>query len=350
MITPRFTVDQDEEFLHIDIKISNIRFSAQAIEMVVNENLFVFSLPPYYLRLRFSCNLIEDERAHSEFVSKEEKIRIRIPKLNKGEVFPDLDLTAKLLARMNEPTAVSASTIEQNKQRGPLIQEMDDSPAGTQDGNIDQNQRNLMQIEQEATNFNWEVEQKLPDLVPPTSASSDGGQSTQKQKYGFNDQYSDMIEVSLSNGNDINDLSAPETMTADDRVMERLIKENIKFDPEYYANDYLTLKYMPDETALTSVLKWKSPYKKLFLKFQKENKSQEDNGTVSSGPQVPEVTFDEKEQTLMRDLPNKSYFIEDPRPLYYTLISILYAYFYELRSNEGDLTVESGWTVETLIL
>lgn len=54
MLTPRFELNQDEEFVYIKIHISNIRFSAAAIEMVVNENVFVFSLPPYYLRDRKS--------------------------------------------------------------------------------------------------------------------------------------------------------------------------------------------------------------------------------------------------------------------------------------------------------
>ena len=53
MITPFFTISQDDEFIYIDVKISHIRFSAPNIEMTVENELFVFSLPPYYLRLRF---------------------------------------------------------------------------------------------------------------------------------------------------------------------------------------------------------------------------------------------------------------------------------------------------------
>jgi len=67
MLTPRFELDQNDEFVYIKIHIPNIRFSAAAIEMVINDNVFVFSLPPYYLRLRFPKSLIENEDATSEY-------------------------------------------------------------------------------------------------------------------------------------------------------------------------------------------------------------------------------------------------------------------------------------------
>ncbi|ODV84217.1 hypothetical protein CANARDRAFT_8894 [[Candida] arabinofermentans NRRL YB-2248] len=331
MITPSFTVSQDDEFLYIKVMISNIRFSAQAIEMVVDDNVFIFSLAPYYLRLRFSNSLIDDERSHSEFVPHEECISVKIPKLNTGEFFKDLDLTAKLLARLNEPTATpSQANIAQSGTgaiKRPLIEEVGST--------TETYEHDLQKIEQEAEDFNWEVEQKLPELMGGVSDTAKLTQTT----YGFNNQYSGMLEMSLSNGNDINDLSSPDTLDVDARIMERMINENIKFDPEYYANDYLTAKYFPEDTNIKEILDWKLPMKKLFLKFQQSKH----NGETQN--EFVDIEFDKEETERMNNLPRKSYLVDDLKSLYYTIVCILYSYSYELRSNMGETTVESGWVV-----
>ncbi|QPG74965.1 hypothetical protein FOA43_002304 [Brettanomyces nanus] len=332
MLTPRFTVDQDDEFVYITIKLSTIRFSAHNVEMVVNDKLFIFALPPYYLRLRFPGSLEEDERATSKFVSKEECIKVRVAKKTKGENFPDLDLTAKLLARLNEPTNQSISE-SHNYKSTTLIEEIESNENGA--NHVINN--HMSDIAREAENFNWEVEQKSAEEM-------DVNMGTEHPKYGFNNQYSDMLEATVSNGNDINELAEPDGLKSDDRVVQRLIKENLKFDPEYYANEYLTAKYTPEESRIREILKWESPYKSIFLKLQREPKQKRDLDHVTSVA----ITFSQKEQDLMRDLPKKSYLIDDPRPIYYTIICLLYAYCYEIRSNEGDSTVESGWTIGKL--
>ena len=103
MLTPRFTCHQDDEFVYIDIKVSHIRFDAVGVQIVVENELFVFSLSPYYLRLRFPHALNDDEeRSNAQYDSKEECIHVKIPKLNHGEFFPDLELSARLLARSGE--------------------------------------------------------------------------------------------------------------------------------------------------------------------------------------------------------------------------------------------------------
>lgn len=328
MLTPRFELDQDEQYVYIKVFIANIRFSAAAIEMVVNDNVFVFSLPPYYLRLRFPKMLVENEDAHSEFVPKEECIKIRVPKLNKGEFFPDLDLGAKLLARMNEPSdPKTLSDPNSSKPKG-LIEELDISE------NLDISglpNRQYTQLEQEAMDYDWEIPQTLPTPMTDLKASV---------KYGFNNQYSDYLTPSLANGNDINEISDPDHLQPDDRIMERLIKENIKFDMEYYANDYITVKYLTateggtDESGIMGALKFISPFARLY----NDGKSKKNMG----------VEFSKEEQDLMTNLPRKSYLIEDPRPLYYTILCILFAYSYELRSFQGEMTIESAWTIGKL--
>ncbi|GMM27605.1 Hsp90 cochaperone [Martiniozyma asiatica (nom. inval.)] len=318
MLTPRFEVSQDEEFIYVKIHISNIRFSAAAVEMVVNDSVFIFSLPPYYLRLRFPNSLIEDERATSEFVPREECIKCRVPKLNKGEDFKDLDLTAKLLARLGEPTATTAANL--NLKKPFLIEELDT------DSN--ENDSRVSQVEQEALNYDWEVPQMMPSLETSLDTTV---------KYGFNNQYSEQLTPSLENGNDINELSAPDNLKPDDRIMERMIKENIKFDMEYYANDYITAKYLPEESSasgLANALLMKSSFQNAF--------------ESNSSKEHVDIKFTQEEHDKMADLPRRSYIIDDPRPIYYSAMCILFGYAYELRSFDSEVNVESAWCIGKL--
>ncbi|GME66593.1 unnamed protein product [[Candida] boidinii] len=381
MLTPFFKCSQDEEYVYIDVKISNIRFSAPALEMVIEENLFIFALPPYYLRLRFPHKLIDDEeRSRAEFKSSESIIAIRVPKLNKGEDFPDLDLSAKLLARANDNQLevedspvlnsllinesikkdLGSNTAMQSEKR-PLIQEIDIPQFNEKQ--VESVTEQMHTIENEASTFNWEIEQKLPDEVPNLTELSNVA------KYGFNNQYSNMIDISLANGNDINELSKPDVMNPDDRIIERVIKENLKFDPEFYANDYLTIKYKNDESIdddkmYSSIMSWKPIWKRKYnawSKTQQENKAKietlknsQDSVMASENTTLPKldmhvnVDFTSEEEKLMLDLPKKSYILDDPRPTYYTIVSLLFAYSFDLRENEGDHTVESAWSIGKL--
>lgn len=349
MITPFFTINQDDEFIFIDVKISHIRFSSQNIEMIVDNELFIFSLSPYYLRIRLPFSCIDDERSHAEFDSKTESVKIKIPKLNKGEFFPDLDLTTKLLARStNEadegPLLKETNSLESNNAQPkeenapkPLIQELDVN------NDISGTSTNLEESIAEGEKFNWEIAQSMPN-----PEEENFHMSITTNKYGFNNQYSSMLGVSIANGNDINELGDPEKTPASDRIIERLIKENIKFDVEYYAADYIMEKYpSPDDDKLfKNLIDWKSPITKKFMKWYK---AQQD-APAENREQIMPVEFSKSEQEKMMNLPRKSYLIDESyKPqLLALLISLLFSYHFELRETEGDHTIESAWTIGKL--
>lgn len=333
MITPFFTISQDDEFIFIDVKVSHIRFNAQSIEMVVQDELFIFALPPYYLRLRLPFRCVDDERSHAAYDSKSECVKIKIGKETKGQFFPDLDLTTKLLARLNESEGKEKDA--KNRGAGPLIQELD----------IDNNDiatSNSAAIT-EGEKFDWEVSQteaeqpkNLVEVAPDF-------------KYGFNNTFSEIIGVSVSNGNDINELGDPEHTLLADRINERLIKENIKFDPEYYAADYIMAKYPSpdDDKNFKQLIDWKSPTTKKFMKWYKAQQELSEDARES----IMNVEFSKEEQEKLLDLPRKSYLIEDPviqKQLLLLLISLLFAYHFDMRETEGDHNIESAWTVGKL--
>ncbi|CAD6619215.1 XXYS1_4_G0054950.mRNA.1.CDS.1 [Saccharomyces cerevisiae] len=331
MITPRFSITQDEEFIFLKIFISNIRFSAVGLEIIIQENMIIFHLSPYYLRLRFPHELIDDERSTAQYDSKDECINVKVAKLNKNEYFEDLDLPTKLLARQGDLAGADALTenADAKKAQKPLIQEVET------DGVSNNIKDDVKTIGQMGEGFNWEIEQKM-------DSSTNNG--ILKTKYGFDNLYDTVISVSTSNGNDINELDEPEHTDANDRVIERLRKENLKFDPEYYVSEYMTHKYGNEEdleiNGIKELLKFTPSIVKQYLQWYKD----------STNPNlVMPVEFTDEEQKQMQDnLPKKSYLVEDIKPLYVTILSILFSYVFEQIENEGTHTTESAWTMGKL--
>lgn len=330
MITPKFKITQDDEYLYIKIDVSSLRFNAAALEMVVEENVFVFHLSPYYLRLRFPHSLVDDERSNAKYESKDESIDIKLPKEVKSQFFEDLDIPTKLLARHGD--ILGASNVESSsadsRQKGPLIQEI-----GGEENN--DNDHRIESLEEQGEAFDWEIEQKPAE-------STDG---LLKTKYGFDNLYDSMVSVSIANGNDINELDDPEHTGSNDRVKERLEKEKLKFDAEYYVSEHMIYKYAsPEEleiNGIKEVLKNTPPVVKHYLKWYKSTEERE-----STMP----IEFSDKEQTQMQNnIPHKEYLIQDPKTPYITILNILFGYIFEQIENDGIHNTESAWTIGRLV-
>ncbi|ODQ67219.1 box H/ACA snoRNP assembly protein Shq1 [Nadsonia fulvescens var. elongata DSM 6958] len=310
MITPLFQVRQDDEFVYIDIKAPHIR--APNIEMVVDKDLFIFSLHPYYLRLRFPHKVLDDERANASYDLGKSTVAVKLPKENKGEEFEDLDMTSKLLARSTNVSEIGTSS-------APLIEEMNQSEP-------EESMERRKEIFEQAEEFNWELPQDIP-ADPKLFFQAN---------YGFDDKYNGIIGVSLSNGNDINEVYDIEKLKAEERKLQRIANENERFDIEYYLADLF------DNPMIEEILEWKSPYTVEFLKWQKS--LQVSSETPSSANVYP-VKFSTEEQTKMTELPKKTYILTNPKYTYLNVISILFAYAYDNRTTNGDSSVESPWTI-----
>lgn len=327
MITPRFTVSQDDEYILIDVKVSSIRFSAAGMEMVVDGNVFIFHLSPYYLRLRFPHNLVDDERATAEYKITSESIYIKLPKEEKGKYFDDLDFPTKLLAR--EGDLIGADKLSEankdNVSKGPLIQEIGSSSSNNE----------AKEIGAMGESFNWEIEQTMQDAT---------SSSLLHAKYGFDSSFDTVISISITNGNDINELDEPEKASPNERVQERIRKENLKFDAEYYVSEYMTSKYGNDEdfeiNGIKQLLKFTPPMVKQYLKWYK---------SVDNKDAIMAIEFTDKEQEQMqKNLPKKEYLVQDLKKLYVTILNLLFSYNFEQIENEGIHQTESAWTIGKL--
>lgn len=327
MITPKFSVTQDDQFVYVDVQISTIRFNAAGLEMVAEGNLFVFNLSPYYLRLRFPYEVVDDERATAKYQAQNESIHIQLPKLEEGKFFEDLDVPTKLLARHGD--LIGADNVSQQKADAarPLIQELGSDQKNTK-------KENLESISAVGEAFSWEIEQSLEEP----------GSGLLSVKYGFDDSYDSVIGVSISNGNDINELDDPEHTCANDRVIERLRKEDLKFDPEYYVSEFMVQRYAePDDLEINGIkqlLAYTPPIVKEYLKWYKK--------AIDKNAVMP-VEFTEQEQNQMQsNIPRKEYLVSNPKRLYITLLSILFAYTFELIETESNHNTESAWSIGKL--
>ncbi len=238
MLTPMFSLRQDEEYLHIQLKTPFIK--SQDVEMDVDGNEFRFYAKPYFLRylvmqihsffrLHLSGNVVEDGRESAKFDVATGTMDISLPKETKGEEFKDLDLLTKLLT--------SPSQTETKKPLIEIVASRDFPPEQTMEeaGNhVGLAAKYSVEDKQpKITSSDLLFQQKLPE--EPSLASA---------KYGFNNSYQGFGRQVAELGNDVVEMDNVDQSFPPDRRAMRLVQEDLKFDPDHYlydVADYCTL-------------------------------------------------------------------------------------------------------------
>ncbi|KAF5101819.1 hypothetical protein D0Z00_000681 [Geotrichum galactomycetum] len=298
MITPKFSIRQDANRLYITIYLPHIRASTD-IEFQVDSNVFIFSLSPYYLRLRFSHALLNDEdervidnetlKSTLNYNASDCTVEISIAKETPGQEFEDLDLLTKLLARAKNPDHRAPSSSGDVPR--PLIQEIGGDNNNPSNQDID---AHFSRLQSEAEEFDWELPQTLP------TEEEDAVNVTGKAQYGFNRQYSGEIGVTMATGaNDVNEYPEPEQSVPGQRAEFRAQLEALAFDADYYLADTF------DNPDIAELIRWKSPTNELFSQFIANNNNNDDL-----------IKFTEEEQQAMTRLPKKQYFLDNPKRIY----------------------------------
>lgn len=90
--------------------------------------------------------------------------------------------------------------------------------------------------------------------------------------YGFNNQYSGYFQHVHETANEINDITEPEKSTIDSRRHERIEIEDLKFDEDHYAMDFIS------EADIQHLLKYKTIWHKELRRIQKNNTKDSGNG------------------------------------------------------------------------
>lgn len=307
MITPKFDITQDDLHLFIKVHISNIRFSTGNLDISINNNLVNFSLLPYYLRLTFnegedlmseedivSQNMIQEvgqatqleQPFECRLLSEDDVVEIKLFKRNKNQVFLDLDNHLRLLNR-NEAVGKSMLNIvgKGGDKGNVLIQEVDD------------NTNDIPLLSQLGETFDWQIKQNVNE------------NTMNRNKIGFSNKYpSDCMIASIHNNNEINEVAEAVLLnqSADfetELILLRNYRDNLKFDADYYMNDYITFKYGSvnermkedlDINGILEILNYIPLEIKVFLRWVKMRGSPK--------PQFKDlIAFNEFEQEQMRD-------------------------------------------------
>ncbi|KAF8631428.1 hypothetical protein AX17_005105 [Amanita inopinata Kibby_2008] len=302
MITPRFSCSQSDHFVFLSIYCPSIR--AADLEIHVHDSLFTLHINPYFLRLSFPHNVLDDDASSAKYDPTTGYLEIKLTKEVKGLHFEDLDLLARLLA----PRPPAAS---------PSIQVLSSSTTSV-DNELAGKTAALTLERQEildAARNDWQLPQ-----VPESPAI----ETSLQKHYGFLNMHSGYFKHATHTENEVNELGADaEICTIHERGRRRIRHENEKFDAEHYMADYA------DDAIVQEFLAWEHPYL-----------TDDDN-----------VHFTDEENLAMLNLPRKEYLStqQQTHDLYLTLVTFLFSYAYDSRTTQHDPTPESAWTLCNLI-
>ncbi|CAG8625242.1 15496_t:CDS:2, partial [Dentiscutata heterogama] len=220
------------------------------------------------------------------------------------------------------------NNLEQNKKfNKPLIQEIIDK-------SDDPETQKIRKLIEEANTFDWELPQQLPnekDIFPVTAS------------YGFNGLYSGYFTHVQETCNEIIEITDIENSTFESRRRDRIKAEDDKFDPDHYIADFM------DVQEIKHLIKYKANWTKLLKRIQviknnadvndvkeslRDTMAESKFASVATNDENNKDTdiilkFTEKETSMMMNLPNKSC-------------------NYNHRVYEGEITVESSWTIGKL--
>ncbi|KAJ1367568.1 hypothetical protein KIN20_028506 [Parelaphostrongylus tenuis] len=95
MITPSFSIVQDEKWLIFTIRAPYAKIAD--VEIEYGDDIFMFSAPPYYLRVHLPREVEDDGSGTASYDSSLGEFTVHVPKRHVGEDFPRLDMITELL-------------------------------------------------------------------------------------------------------------------------------------------------------------------------------------------------------------------------------------------------------------
>ncbi|KAH8117495.1 SHQ1-domain-containing protein [Phellopilus nigrolimitatus] len=339
MITPRFTCSQTAAAVVVRIYVPAVRGfhiltwaparQASDVELHVDGSLFSVHISPYFLRLDFPGEIVEDDASCAAYDPASGNLTVTLTKAIPGEDFKDLDVLAKLLAppKRDEPAPQPAIEVldSEDAEEVPQTAEIDLAEATKQ---LSLDQREVLQ----AAENDWQIPQQTPQSPLPYSV-----QISTERRYGFLNAYTGYFSHVALTENEVNELGdEAEKLTEEERRLRRLKHEEEKWDEEYYMADFV------DDEYIQEIIAYRPP---------------------PEAPCSPDLSnplvFTEEENAEMLRLPRKECkysFLESEdlatplqkHGLYLTLMSILFSYAYDARTTQNDPTPESAWTICSL--
>jgi protein SHQ1 len=344
-IVPKFSIDQNDEYVLVTIRVPYVKVSAA--ELVTDGTEFTFYCKPYLLKLSFPYEFEgEDERCKATYDPDNENgtLVAYLPKKVHGQVFPELDLTTKLLqARkdkdnldmQDDPAAPSIEVLSS-------IENEDEYPSDVDNNNSE-------------------------EVISP------GIVTNRVQYYGFNNRYCSMFKNLKDHIKEIFELENPETSSHVSRRLQRLMKENELFDGTRYLGDLFGCE---EDDIFLEAMKYEPFWNEQWNIWKSERSADSKSATTALADTVQETSggssgmetavaaveptqsdrknnafnmiggFSDIESEIMsHSLPRKQYIIatgsREERSLLLGLADVLFAFCYEYRITMGEFNVES---------
>eukprot|EP00043_Microstomoeca_roanoka_P018334 m.195463 g.195463 ORF g.195463 m.195463 type:complete len:602 (-) comp16803_c0_seq1:301-2106(-) len=351
MLTPEFSLTQDEWHVYVTIRAPYVKVSE--VDWLVEGNLFQFHVAPYFLRLTFDGELIEDERAKAQYDIDKSEFVVTLPKVEAG-MFPNLDMQTLLMSRrqkqqherrqqrqQGEPDQAGDADSSRMTHARPGIQVLSSEEFG-EEPLPEGEEENEDDLEDD---YDWEVEQTLHEepLFGP-----------QGFPYGFDLKYSGTLSKLQQELPDITMLADPDNTSPSQRRSLRILHEDESFSLDHYLGDFA------EQESIQHLVEYQTRWRRYLdslgesrdilqqqwlLHTGIESQEPSQAGTVDQRRDVP---FREKELEAMRQLRRVEVLATSvPRALL-SVLDIVCAFLYENRVTEGEFTVESGWTIRTL--
>uniref|UniRef100_A0A7N9APK2 Protein SHQ1 homolog n=1 Tax=Mastacembelus armatus TaxID=205130 RepID=A0A7N9APK2_9TELE len=298
MITPAFDLSQDPNYLILNIRVPYTKTSE--FDLYIDGTDFKFYAKPYFLRLSLPGRIVEDGKEKAKFDIDKGLFSLWVPKETPGEHFEGLQMLTSLLAPKGSRSAKSL---------------VEDVKGCSQSMAEDE--------EEDEEEFDWQIEQ---EVYKETSEE----ELRALQKYGFGNQRCGVFARLQEELSDVIDVKNPEGTTAAERRQARLEAEASAFSPDHFLADLF------EDDEIKGLLKFRPWWTKLSPSAEHQ------------GEAAVSFTDDEKEQ--LRKFTNRSYLLDKTSryQAWLSLVDILLAYSYEVRSTEGEHNVESPWTIRKL--
>ncbi|XP_014672596.1 PREDICTED: protein SHQ1 homolog [Priapulus caudatus] len=284
MLTPRFSIVQDADFVTLRIRAPYAKVAATDVSVDGCE--LRFASPPYFLRLTFDERLVEDGREAADYDVDTGFFTVRVPKETPGEEFRGLDMMTKLLA----PPATK------NNAR-PTISEIGGEANDEE--------------EEEEEEVDWFVEQvPMATDAPPLPAAF---------RYGFANQKSGALSAMAGEFVGVFDVLDPDALDLCTRRSLRLQQERDAFSDDHYLYD------LHDNADIDDILAFRPWW--------------EEGATA--------VEFTDEERDQMLRLPARRHLLdgEETRAASLGMVDVVTAYAHDARCTLGDGNSESAWTV-----
>lgn len=314
VVTPVFSLSQDDSYVFLSIKIPYIRVSDA--EIIVEGSDFSFYCKPYLLKLSFPGAFDPDEEKRKAVYDPNKDngtINLSLPKFTIGEHFPDLDLTTQLLVK---------SKLGDGAKSFPSIEEL-----GVQ-GSIE-----------------------AVSLASPSDALL-------RIKYGFMLSYDRVLANLREASVDMLENPDPEKLSLRARRAMRIRREQELFDQDRYLADFEGCN--EDEIYLQAMKFrpfWVEQYD-CYQALRKKEKASQPNVVVNN-IKLKEESFSiiggfslEETEILAQKLKNRQYAVttgsKEEQSLLLGLVDLLFAFCYDCRITGNEPNVESASNIVRL--